>query len=398
MKKSSVPFPREAFRPTGQNIYFDHNATTPIPSFIKEAVPNWLEEWGNAGSIHQTGRGPKAILRESRQKVAQLIGANQLEIIFTSGGTEANNFALKGMLDWSLKNNKSHWIVSAVEHPSLMQAAKYLTKKGIRLSILPVAKDGSVSLNEYKKLLNEETGLVSMMIANNETGSIFPIKEMARLAHDVGAYFHSDGVQALGKMSFDVKDLGIDMMSFSSHKFYSLKGAGLLYVKKSTPIEALLHGGSQERKRRAGTENILAIASLGKMSEAKGEIAEFCEDVKRLRDEMEIQIIESIQGVSINGAGVERVCGTSSLIIDGIDGETLLMNLDVSGFSVSTGAACSSGNPEPSPVLLAMGLSREEAQASLRVSLGWGNTREEINHFVVRLKEIVIRLREMKRS
>ncbi len=395
MYKSPMPLTREAFAANGKNIYFDHNATTPIAGFIKEAIPGLVEEWGNAGSIHFNGRGPKAILRESRQMLSDFLGCHPLELVFTSGGSESNNYAFTGMVDWCIKNDRTHFLVSSVEHPSIVKTCEYLASKGIHIDFIPVNRDGIIDLEFIKSKLSKKTGLVSVMLANNETGCIFPVKEITQMAHAVGAYMHCDGVQALGKMDFNITDLNVDLMTFSAHKFYSLKGAGLLFVKRGTPIENLIWGGAQERYRRAGTENILAIASFGMMMQSRSVYSQLCYETKVLRDEMESLILKEISGVQINGNGVDRVCGSSSLILDGVDGETLLMNLDMKGFSVSTGAACSSGNPEPSPVLLAMGLTRAEAQQSLRVSLGWGNTREEVLKFVETLKQVVKRIRDL---
>tara|TARA_B100001248_G_scaffold262668_1_gene260601 strand:- start:4877 stop:6094 length:1218 start_codon:yes stop_codon:yes gene_type:complete len=393
--KSSAPLPREAFRASGKNIYLDHNATTPVASFVREAVVSDLHAWGNAGSIHADGRHPKSLLRESRKQVAELIGAHPLELVFTSGGSEANNTALKGFRNGDRKTV----LTSAVEHPSVIRTLKYLEEQGIyKIIQIPVNRDGFMDMDFYQRHLDERVALVSIMYANNETGNIFPIKEMVSMAHEVGAQFHCDGVQSLGKSLVDVKDLGVDYMSFSAHKFYALKGVGALYIKKGRHLDPLIHGGAQERKRRAGTENTLAIASFGRMAERKDEIEAYAKEVENLRDYMESRILKEIDGVSITGKEAPRIGASSSLVLEGVDGETLLMNLDVKGFSVSTGAACSSGNPEPSPVLLAMGLSRQEAQSSLRLSLGWGTSQEDIDLFVTTLKEVVMHVRKIARG
>jgi cysteine desulfurase len=317
-------------------------------------------------------------------------------LVFTSGGSESNNYALQGMFDWCEKNGRTHFLVSSVEHPSIIKTCEYIKTKGFTVDYIPVNRQGQINLEFIRTKISSKTGLVSVMLANNETGSIFPIREITEIAHANGAYMHCDGVQALGKMPFRIDELNVDLMTFSAHKFYSLKGAGLLFIKRGTPIENLIFGGAQERFRRAGTENILAIASLGMMTAVKDSLTILCNETKALRDEMEALIVKEIDGVTINGNGVERTCGSSNLVLDGVDGETLLMNLDMKGFSVSTGAACSSGNPEPSPVLLAMGLTRQEAQHSLRLSLGWGNTREEVLKFIEALKQVVARIRGLK--
>ena len=387
-----------------QRVYLDHNATTPVAEIVRDQILGWVEQWGNPSSIHQSGRGPKALMRESRDKVARALGINPLEVIFTSGGSESNNLAIKGVFESFKKAEefgrpfRNQYLFSSVEHPSLRRTAEYLEENGARVEFIPVRRDGSIDLEAFRSLLSENTALVSVMLANNETGNIFPIKEMAELAHARGALFHSDCVQALGKIPVDLKELGVDLASFSGHKFYALKGAGVLFAKKGVPLESLIHGGGQERHRRGGTENVLAIASLGFMCGLKDQIAARAREVECLRNRMEARILEEIKGAHLTGAESPRLPSTSSLVIEGVDGETLLMNLDMKGFSVSTGAACSSGSPEPSPVLLAMGLTRGEAQSSLRVGLGWGTTQDEVDAFVETLKSVVLHVRSLNSS
>ncbi len=379
-------------------VYLDHNATAPLAQSVAARVPEWLEQWGNPSSIHQSGRGPKAVLRETRNRMAQMIGAGApLELIFTSGGTEANNLALKGVFEKARMNERRRILVSSVEHPSVRRTAEYLESRGAEIAIIPVLRSGRIDLDAYERLLDENVALVSVMLANNETGNIFPVKKLAELAHSKGALFHADCVQALGKIPVNLRDLGVDLATFSGHKFYGLKGVGVLYVRRGVNLESLIHGGAQERHRRGGTENTLAIASLGEMCGFQGQIDSRAEELKRLRDHLETRALAEISGVSITGGESERLPNTSSLVIPGVDGETLLMNLDMRGFSVSTGAACSSGSPEPSPVLLAMGLARAEAQTSLRVGLGWENTQAEIDLFVDELILIVERIRSFER-
>lgn len=379
-------------------VYLDSNATTPLSEKVQVRVPDWLQSWGNPSSIHWAGRGPKAILRDSRRQVADLLGCDSLEVVFTSGGSEANNLALKGVMEHArrTKSCRTQLIISAVEHPSVTKTAQYLKAQGFRVDVVPVNRDGVIDLETYKSLLGEETALVSVMFANNETGHVFPIQRMAEWAHEAGALFHCDGVQALGKVPLNVREWGVDLASFSAHKFYALKGCGVLYQRKGTVLESLIHGGGQERGRRAGTENLLAIASLGAMAEQKDQVVEKSLQMHELRGYLESRILNEIAEVTVTGSETARLCNTSSMVIPGVDGETLLMNLDVRGYAVSTGAACSSGSPEPSPVLLAMGLTREEAQSSLRVSLGWHTTRGEIDAFVESLKEVVARLRSFR--
>lgn len=388
---------------TDGRVYLDHNATTPLAARVRERLPLWLEQWGNPSSIHQSGRGPKALVRDSRDRVAQMVGASPLEIIFTSGGTEANNLALKGVFDsyqipgLMQRARRNRYLFSDVEHPSVKRTAEYLKARGAEIAFIPVGRDGAIDLGTYARLLDENTALVSVMFANNETGCVFPIREMCAMAHAKGALFHSDCVQVLGKSPIDLHELGVDLASFSAHKFYALKGAGFLYARRGVQLESLMHGGGQERHRRGGTENVLAIAALGAMCEMKAEVGARAIEMERLRDHMEARILSEISSSAVTGRASPRIPSTSSLVIPGVDGETLLMNLDMKGYSVSTGAACSSGSPEPSPVLLAMGLSRAEAQASLRLGLGWGTSREEIDVFVDVLKSVVSHLRTFKK-
>jgi len=371
--------------------YFDHNATTPVHPEILLKIPEWLESWGNPSSIHWAGRGPKLILREARQSIAALLGVQPLELIFTAGGSEANNLALMGV-----NSARKHIVISAVEHPSVRKTAERLRDQGFTLDLVSVSRDGELDLEQLRRLVTQETAMVSVMLANNETGHIYPLKDIAAIAHAQGALVHCDAVQALGKIDFDLRDMGVDLATFSGHKFYALKGCGVLFARKGLTVNPLIHGGAQERGRRAGTENLLSIASLGFMCAKKPEIGSQAKRIGALRDHLEKRIVGEIEKVVITGPGGLRLPNTSSLCLDGVDGETLLMNLDVRGFAVSTGAACSSGNPEPSPTLLAMGLTREEAQSSLRLSLGWYNTQEEVDRFVDELKIVVARLRGFK--
>jgi len=384
-------------------VYLDHNATTPVASKVKTALSDWLPQFGNPSSIHWGGRGPKNILRNSRRNVAELLGCDPLEVIFTSGGSEANNLALKGVYyaikkqNWS-ESARNHYLIGSVEHPSVLRTAEFLKSQGADVEFYSVPAGGKIDLNDFANHIRPATALVSFMLANNETGTIFPIKKMAKLAHAQGALFHCDAVQALGKIPFNVRDLGVDLASIAGHKFYALKGSGALYQKKGVPLESLIHGGGQERHRRAGTENILAIASLGLMAQEKDKIIAKGQELAHLRDNFENLVSQAIRGVKFTARESPRLPNTSSLVISGVEGEVLLMNLDMEGFAVSTGAACSSGNPEPSPTLLAMGLSREEAQSSLRVSFGWENTMSEVESFVSTLCRVVERLRSFAKS
>jgi cysteine desulfurase len=390
-----MPSPSENLK--NRRIYLDHNATTPLSHALKEKWAEVFDLWGNPSSIHTDSRPAKQWLRETRQNVSAILGSSALEIIFNSGASEGNNTVLKSV--WTLSSDqRNEFIISQVEHPSVMKTAEYLQALGAVVHYVPVSREGKIDLEFIKKNISEKTALVSVMFANNETGTIFPIAEISALAHAVGALMHSDCVQMLGKSSVPFKTLNLDYATFSGHKFYALKGCGFAFVKKGSPWIPLIHGGGQERSRRGGTENILGIASLGISLQNFSEAERKINQMGMLRDQMEQKILESIPDVSITAARSERLTNTSSLVINGVDGETLLMSLDLKNFSVSTGAACSSGNPEPSPVLLAIGLSRAEAQNSLRVSLGWENTPEEVDLFVETLKEVVKKLRAINLS
>lgn len=375
--------------------YFDHNATTPISEVVRLAIPQALEAWGNPSSIHWEGRGPKTFLREARIKLASMLGAAPLELIFTSGGSEANNAVIKGVYCEMKDSGRNEYITSRVEHPSVLKAFQFLQTQGVKVHYLDVNRSGEIDLENYNKCLSEKTALVSIMYANNETGAVFPVKQMAALAKQRGALFHTDAVQALGKISLDLKDLGVDFASFSAHKFYALKGTGLLYSRRGTEWEPLIHGGGQERYRRGGTENALGIYAFGLMAEKLQAVPLEAKKMSDLRNHFEERVLKEIDRVTVNHSKALRLANTSSLILSDVDGETLLMSLDMKGFAVSTGAACSSGNPEPSPTLLAIGLSRPEAQNSLRVSFGWSNDLPQVDRFVEVLKTVVARLRSL---
>lgn len=380
---------------TFERIYLDHNATTPHSKQLKLRWNELIDLSGNPSSIHQEGRNPKTILRETRNKLALMLNCSPLEIVFNSGGSEGNSSILKSVF-YANANKKNEFIISQVEHPSVIKAANQLEQLGARVHYIPVNRKGEIDLKFIKDRLSDKTALVSVMYANNETGSIFPVEEIATLVHQKGALMHSDCVQAIGKTEFDFKKLNLDYASFSAHKFYSIKGTGFCYIKKNSPWMPLINGGGQERGRRGGTENIIGIGALNIVldeivNKSKMKIVE----MRNLRDLFEELILEKLTGVTITARESKRLANTSSLVIDNVDGETLLMSLDLKSFAVSTGAACSSGNPEPSPVLLAMGLSRDEAQSSLRVSIGWETTEKQIRDFVNCLILIVERLRKI---
>lgn len=380
-------------------IYFDYNATTPLDSDLKSLIMNWVEEWGNPSSVYSLSRVPKKIIRESRQALADLIGCHPLEIIFTSGGSEANNLAIKGILHSLKKNNRTTLISSTVEHPSVSNTFHFLKTQGWNVIWIPVDHQGQLDQDYYLKALEQHSvGLVSVMAANNETGVIYPVAQLAEQAHKYGALFHCDGVQIFGKKPFQVQDKGVDMISFSAHKFYSLKGAGGLFCRKGLVLESLIHGGGQERSRRAGTENVLAIASMGEMAKRIPQEFNRWEKVEQMRDFFEQSLTAQIDHIDFVASQALRLPNTSLSIIYGVDSENLLMNLDLKGFEVSTGSACSSGSPEPNPILLAMDYKHEEALSSLRVSLGKDNTFAEVNAFLKALNELIPYLRRFPKE
>ncbi len=374
-------------------VYLDHNATTPVHPSVLGQCADWVAVWGNCSSIHWAGQDAKNLLREARAQVAQSLGVHPLEIIFTSGGSESNNTVLKSL---SPSKTRKQIICSAVEHPSVLRTLEFLASSGFDITTIPVSREGRLDMQAFERALSENTALVTIMAANNETGHLFPIAEIAEMAHKVGALVHTDAVQAYGKIPLSLSKLNVDYASLSGHKVYALKGVGVLYCRRQSPFESLIHGGGQERGRRSGTENLLGIASLGFMAKnLNSQIPQQTPRLAALRDHMEERILNEIPDVTITGREEVRLANTASFIFAGVDGESLLMSLDLKGFAVSTGAACSSGNPEPSPTLLAMGLSRAEAQSSLRVSLGWSNTENEINAFVDELTLTIQRLRQI---
>lgn len=375
-------------------VYLDHNATTPHAPCLQLKWNELFELSGNPSSIHQDSRAPKTWIRETRQKIADELNCSPLEVIFNSGASEGNNSVLKSVWDL-LGSEKPEMIISSVEHPSVIKCAQYLQSKGMIVHFIPVSKDGEIDLAFIQEKLSLKTSLVSVMYANNETGTVFPIAQISKMAHEAGALMHSDCVQMLGKDDVEFETLGVDYATFSAHKFYALKGTGFAFVRKGSPWTPLVHGGGQERSRRGGTENVTGIAALGLVFDTLAEVSTQVKRMAQLRNDMEEKILQKISAVVVTAVKGQRLSNTSSLVIEGVDGETLLMSLDLKGFSVSTGAACSSGNPEPSPVLLAMGLKRSEAQSSLRVSLGWGTTQEQVDAFIETLAGVVQKLREL---
>lgn len=365
--------------------YFDHNATTPVsPEVFQAMAPLMTQVFGNASSIHQFGQEARGELDRARRSVAAMLGAKAEEIVFTSGGTEADNMAIFGA--------GGHVITTAAEHPAVLQAAAQLPSA----TFVPVDGQGVVDPEAVRVAIRPDTKLISVMHVNNELGVIQPVREIARIARDAGVLFHSDGVQAAGKITFDVKELGIDLYSISAHKIYGPKGVGALYVRKGVDVRPLIYGGPHERKMRAGTENVAGAAGFGRAAEWV--IEESAAEAARqaaLRDRLEQGILERVAGAHINGAGAPRVGNTSNIRFDGIDSEPLLIALDLKGFAVSSGSACSSGATEPSHVLAAIGLTREQARSSVRFSLGRSNTVDQVDALIDAVVQVVSRLRKL---
>lgn len=376
--------------------YLDFNATTPIFSGVKSELPSLLEIWGNPSSVHWAGQATKTVLREARQSLAQILGVSPLELVFTSGGSEGNNTVLQSFYEKTRHQNRNEFITTAIEHPSVLKTLAHLREQGAVVHVIGVNREGELDWEHFHRVLSERTALVSMMLANNETGLLLPLQEVTARAHAFGAKVHTDAVQALGKIPLHLRELNVDFATFSAHKFYALKGVGVLYAKKGQDLRPLIFGGGQERHRRGGTENTLGIWSLGFMAAQASEVSHQAERVRFLRDHLETRLSQEISDLKITHQETARLPNTSSLVLSGVDGETLLMSLDVKGYAVSTGAACSSGNPEPSPVLMSLGLTRAEAQSSLRVSLGWTTTSEEVEAFIETLKIVVHRLRHLQ--
>jgi len=376
-----------------RRVYLDNNATTPVLPRIEAAMrPYFSEHFGNASSIHHHGQQARAAVERARESVAELLGARPAEIVFTSGGTEADNLALFGLV-----TSGDHLITSSIEHHAVLNAAKELGEAGVELSLVPVDSRGLVEPEDIRRALRPNTKLISIMMANNETGVLQPVEEIGRIAAEADVYFHTDAVQAAGKVPIDVKKISCDLLSISGHKMHAPQGVGALYVRRSTMIHPLFYGGNHERQRRAGTENLPGIVALGNAAEiarealARGD----AEKMAALRNRLESTIVASIDSVGVNGAGAPRVPNTSNIYFDYIEGEALVIALDLKGLAVSTGAACSSGAIEPSHVLTAMGLAPERARASLRFSLGKQNTAEDVDYALSLLPETVARLREL---
>lgn len=376
-------------------IYLDYNATTPLHPEISAKISEVLMAWGNPSSIHWAGRLAKTIIREARQNLATALNASPLELVFTSGGSEANSTVLQNVFQKTKGQVRSEFITTVIEHPSVLKALAHFESQGAVVHRINVDREGNFDWEHFNQVLSEKTALVFVMLANNETGLMLPVKEITARAHSVGAKVHTDAVQAYGKIKLNLQDLNVDYAAMAAHKFYAFKGCGALFSKKGNELQPVIFGGGQERHRRGGTENTVGIWAMGLMAQKVSEVQAQAKRLSDLRDQMETQILAQIPNVRITQKNANRLPNTSSIVIDGLDGDTLLMSLDVKGFAVSTGSACSSGSPEPSKALRAMGLSREEAQSSLRVSLGWMTTEQEVKDFVQTLIPVVQRLRSI---
>jgi cysteine desulfurase len=376
-----------------RRAYLDNNATTPVlPEILAAMQPFFLEEFGNASSIHHHGQHTRAAVEQAREDVAQLLGARSSEIVFTSGGTEADNLALFG-----LAQPGDHIIASTIEHHAVLNACKRLEQIGCEVTYVPVDRQGIVDPDEVRRTLRTNTKLISIMAANNETGVVQQIAEVGQIAAEADVYFHTDAVQAAGKIPIDVAEWKCDLLSISGHKIHAPQGIGALYVHKGTLLQPLFYGGRHERSRRAGTENVPGIVGLGKAAEiarngfSDGSVAR----IAMLRDRIETFVTETIELVGVNSGTATRVPNTTNIYFDCIEGEAMVIALDLKGVAVSTGAACSSGAIEPSHVLTAMGLSGDRARGSIRFSLGKQNTKEDVELLLEMLPEVVGRLREL---
>ena len=379
-----------------KRIYLDYAATTPThPQVVKAMLPCFTDAFGNPSSIHSYGQEAKGAVDEARIKLAELIGAGSEEIVFTSGGTEADNYALKGVA-YANEQKGNHIITTPIEHHAVTEACRFLEKRGFKVTYLPVDRYGLVDPQDVKRAITDKTILISVMHASNEVGTIEPVGEIGKIAREAGVYFHSDAVQTVGHIPVNVDELKVDLLSISAHKLYGPKGVGALYVRKGTRLTSLIHGGGQEKKRRAGTENIPAIVGLGKAVElARHDLGEEARRLSYLRDKLVKGLGERIDHIHLNGHPSQRLPNNVNVSVDFAEGESMVLNLDLEGICVSTGSACSSASLEPSHALLALGLSPEQAHGSLRFSLGRENNEEDVERVLEVLPGIVARLRAM---
>ena len=374
-------------------VYLDNNATSPLLPEVFEAMrPYFLERFGNASSIHQQGQQARGAVEQAREQVAELLNCRPAEIVFTSGGTEGDNLALFGLV-----KPGDHVITSAVEHHAVLNAGKRLEEIGCEVTYLPVDGNALIDPDDVRRAIRPNTKLISIIFANNETGVLQDVNEIGKIAAEADVYFHTDAVQAAGKVPIDVKEIRCDLLTLTAHKMHGPQGAGALYVRRGTLLQPMFYGGRHERSRRAGTENLPGVVGLGKAAEIarQGFTNGSVEGIAALRDRLESTIVDTIDQASVNSAGAPRVPNTTNVVFDCLEGEAMVIALDLKGLSVSTGAACSSGAIEPSHVLTAMGLSPERARASLRFSLGKQNTADDIDFALQLIPAVVTRLRDL---
>ena len=376
-----------------RRVYLDNNASTPVLPEVFEAMrPYYLEKFGNASSIHHFGQHARAAVEKSRAAVAALLNARPAEVVFTSGGTEGDNLGIFGLV-----RRGDHVITSTIEHSAVMNTCKRLEQMGNEVTYVPVNGRGEVEPDEVQRAIRPDTRLISIMMANNETGVVQPVEAIGEIAREADIFFHSDAVQAAGKIPIDVQKIGCDALSISGHKIHAPQGTGALFIRKGTLLQPLFYGGNHERQRRAGTENLPGIVGLGKAAEIARHWLEHGgpAEMAGMRDQLENAVLNSMDALGVNGAGAARVPNTTSIYFDHVEGEALVIALDLKGLAVSSGAACSSGAIEPSHVLLAMGLSHERARASVRISLGKQTTQEEVDFAIQVIPQTVARLREL---
>ena len=379
-----------------KKIYMDHNATTPVhPEVFEEMLPFLKDEWGNPSSIHWAARAPRKAIDDAREKVCAFLNCSPVEVIFTSCGSESDNLAIKGVA-LAKKSKGNHIITTRVEHPAVLNTCKYLEKEGFDVTYLDVDSEGLLSLDRLREAITPKTILITIMYVNNETGVIFPIGDIGKIAKERDITFHTDAVQAAGKLPLDVKSLNCDLLSISGHKLYAPKGVGALYAKRGVRLVPLIHGGHHERNRRGGTENVAGIAGLGRAVEvAARDMEKENERLKKLRDRLHKGLVERVPHVKLNGHPEKRVANTLNISFEFVEGESLLLNLDMLGIAASSGSACTSGSLEPSHVLLALGLTPEVSHGSVRFSMGKSNTEEDIDYILEKMPPIVERMRSM---
>jgi len=379
-----------------RKIYMDYNATTPVrPEVLEAMLPFYTEHFGNPSSVHWAGRAVKGAIENAREQVASLINCSPAEIVFTSCGSEGDNFALKGTVD-ALKEKGNHIITTTVEHPAVLETCEYLEKQGCEVTYLPVDRDGMLDLQELEAAITDKTILISVMWANNETGNIFPIEEIGAIARKYKVRFHTDAVQVVGRIPVDMQKANVDLAVISGHKLGAPKGVGAIFVRRGTRMTQFMHGGHQERHRRAGTHNVAGIVGLGKACEIAQQTMELdAPRVRRLRDKLEKGIMEAIPEVKLNGHPDKRLPNTLNVSFAYIEGESILLNFDMKGIAASSGSACTSGSLEPSHVMCAMCVDIVLAHSSTRFSLGPDNTEEDVDYILQELPPIVQRLRDM---